>query len=71
MTQSPSMDARHYVIEGPYKEGTHLFGSSIAGKFQLIEYDENDEIVGGAFFSTMEEARAERRRVAGLRKGPQ
>ena len=65
------METRHYVIEGPYKEGTHLFGSSIAGRFQLIEYDDNDEIVGGAFFDTMEEARAERRRVAGLRKGPQ
>ena len=65
------MDARHYVIEGPYKEGTHLFGSSIAGKFQLIEYDENDEIVGGAFFKTMDEARAERKRVATERKGPQ
>ena len=64
------MERRHYVIEGPYKEGTHLFGSSIAGKFQLIEYDENDEIVGGAFFKTMEEARAERRRVATERKGP-
>tara|TARA_B100000131_G_scaffold289920_1_gene302307 strand:- start:1405 stop:1593 length:189 start_codon:yes stop_codon:yes gene_type:complete len=55
---------RTYVIEGPYKEGTHLFGSSIAGKFQLIEYDEDDEIVGGAFFKTMEEARTERRRIA-------
>lgn len=65
------MDARHYVIEGPYKEGTHLFGSSIAGKFQLIEYDENDEIVGGAFFKTMDEARAERKRVATERRGPQ
>ena len=65
------MESRHYVIEGPYKEGTHLFGSSIAGRFQLIEYDDNDEIVGGAFFDTMEEARTERRRVAGLRKGPQ
>ena len=66
------MESRHYVIEGPYKEGTHLFGSSIAGKFQLIEYDENDEIVGGAFFKTMDEARAERRRVATeMRKGPQ
>ena len=55
---------RTYVIEGPYKEGSHLFGSSIAGKFQLIEYDEDDEIVGGAFFKTMEEARTERRRLA-------
>ena len=64
-------ESRHYVIEGPYKEGTHLFGSSIAGKFQLIEYDENDEIVGGAFFKTMEEARSERRRVATERRGPQ
>ena len=62
------MDARHYVIEGPYKEGTHLFGSSIAGKFQLIEYDEDDEIVGGAFFKTMEEARTERRRIAREKK---
>ena len=65
------MDTRRYVIEGPYKEGTHLFGSSIAGRFQLIEFDENDEIVGGAFFDTMDEARTERKRVATERRGPQ
>ena len=39
---------REYIIEGPYPEGSTLFGSSVAGKFQLIEYVD-DEIMGGSF----------------------
>ena len=53
--------SRTYIIEGPYPEGSTLFGSSVAGKFQLIEY-EGDEIMGGAVFKTKDEAREERRR---------
>ena len=53
---------REYIIEGPYPEGSTLFGSSVAGKFQLIEYVD-DEIMGGSFFATKDEAREERRRI--------
>ena len=54
--------SRTYIIEGPYPEGSSLFGSSVAGKFQLIEYVE-DEFMGGSFFATKDEAREERRRI--------
>ena len=53
---------REYIIEGPYPEGSTLFGSSVAGKFQLIEYVD-DEIMGGSFFATKDEAREERRSI--------
>ena len=53
---------REYIIEGPYPEGSTLVGSSGAGKFQLIEYVD-DEIMGGSFFATKDEAREERRRI--------
>lgn len=65
------MEKRTYVIEGPYLDGATLFGSCVAGRFQLLEYDENEEIVGGQFFSTLDEARDFRRELTRIRKGPQ
>ena len=67
---SPFRGKREYVIEGKpdgYPEGSTLFGSCVAGRFQLVEY-EDGEIMGGGFFDTLEEARAERKRAMALDK---
>ena len=59
---------KEYVIEGPYPEGSTLFGSCVADRYQLVEYETPGGIVGGGFFNTLEEAEAERIRCIALDK---
>lgn len=60
--------SREYVIEGPYPEGSTLFGSCVARRYQLVEYETPGGIVGGGFFDTKEEAEAEKARAIALDK---